>query len=350
MDIREDLFKCLDKVLEKQHRIVNSIVNMAEREIKRERIESIEEGLLIKEFEALAEEYRNLRGHIGSYKEMLYGEKSAFSGMSYSNLALTQEEAKTARKDDITIVNVREELLGYIREAYTDMEFITDIDVDAYSMYDGKREEAIRTMEYESYTQNLHVLEQKDLFDDIDVYELPFWAKASVIEEEVNSTSYEKAYKAMCRVVQSLDNKGKYEKLTDAEREELRRRAIYKKYEELYLFLNQKYNGLLTSEMRITGYVEVAKKARGLNVFLGITKDELDNLFYPKVKEYVESRKDDMTDDLRDVTKARRERKKVKPRKLSKTEITESLLAKVVKQNGRKKNRKQDSEKQLDEK
>ena len=43
--------RALDKVMDLQHRIVNSIASMAERECNREPIREIEEGVLLKEFE-----------------------------------------------------------------------------------------------------------------------------------------------------------------------------------------------------------------------------------------------------------------------------------------------------------
>ena len=53
--------RALDKVMDLQHRIVNSIASMAERECNREPIREIEEGLLLKEFEKLAEYYEEVR-------------------------------------------------------------------------------------------------------------------------------------------------------------------------------------------------------------------------------------------------------------------------------------------------
>ena len=111
--------------------------------------------------------------------------------------ALTSEESKDAKSDDTMILDVRQEILDYIREAYSDMSYITDIAEDIYSIYDGKPDEKFRILEYESYTQNIHVIEHKDMFDafDGDYRLLPFWARASIIEELTNTDAYNASLK-----------------------------------------------------------------------------------------------------------------------------------------------------------
>ena len=309
--------RALDKVMDLQHRIANSVVSMAERECNREPIREIEEGLLLKEFERLATYYAEVRDAANEYKEARYKEKTEMFGQTAT--ALTQEESKDAKSDDNLILDVRDEMMTYVRESYTDMCYITDIDADVYSIYDGERQEKLRLIEYESYTQNIHVNEHKDMFDALegDYSNLPFWARASIIEELANTDSYESGYKGMCRLVASFDDDKRYEKLLPEEREELRKRLVYKKYEELYLMLTQRYLGVLTPEMHITQAVETAKKTGSLPFFLGIPKEEFELNHGPKVKSYVEGLKEEVSDELRDVTKARKQPQKVKPRKVT---------------------------------
>ena len=339
--------RALDKVMDLQHRIVNSIASMAERECNREPIREIEEGVLLKEFEKLAEYYEEVREAANDYKETVYKEKAEMFGYQTTS-ALTQEESKDAKSDDNLILDVRDEMMSYVRESYTDMCYITDIDADVYSIYDGERQEKLRIIEYESYTQNIHVNEHKDMFDALegDYTNLPFWARASIIEEIANTDSYEAGYKGLCRLVASFDDDKRYEKLLPEEREELRKRLVYKKYEELYLMLTQRYLGVLTPEMNISHAVESARKTGSLLFFLGITKKEFESNHDAKVKEYIEGLKDEVSDELRDVTKDRKQPQKVRPRKVKVDEATKIKSAiksgkrKVEKGQGKKKSTK----------
>ena len=289
MQEKEELFKALDKVMDLQHRIVNSIMNMASAEVRRESVREIEQALLLKEFERLATYYGEVRELANTYKESKY--KDSVSMFDAQTTALTAEESKVAKSDDNIVLDVRQEMLDYVQEAYADMAYMSFLDEDIISIYDGTDEEHMRLLEYESYAQNLMVLEHKDMFDDLegDYSLLPFWARASIIEEIANTDSYTSSLKSVTRVAESLGKEGTYDKLLPEEKEELRKRMIYKKYEELYLFLNQKYNGLLTPDMHITGAVEVAQKSGTLNMFLGVTSEEFSRnhdkkilLFFPQ--------------------------------------------------------------------
>ena len=46
MQEKDALYKALDRILDKQHRIVNTMVRMAEAEVNREPVRDIEYGLL----------------------------------------------------------------------------------------------------------------------------------------------------------------------------------------------------------------------------------------------------------------------------------------------------------------
>lgn len=324
MGEKEELFKALDKVMDLQHRIVNSMMRMAAAEVKREPVREIEQALLLKEFERLAEYYSEVREKANEYKDAKY--KDSIPSFEVQTTALTAEESKTARSDDGIVLDVRQEMLDYIQESYADMAYMSVLDEDIISIYDGSDEEHMRLLEYESYSQNLMVLEHKDMFDDLegDYSLLPFWARASIIEEIANTDSYTASLKAVTRVADSLGKEGTYDKLLPEEKEELRKRMIYKKYEEMYLFLNQKYNGLLTPDMHITGPVESAMKTDSLCFFLGVTKDEFSLNHDTKVLEYVEGIKAEMSEDLYDVTQDRRDAD-VKPRKVTIKGVKEKL-------------------------
>lgn len=326
MQEREELFKALDKVMDLQHRIVNSIMNMASAEVRREPVREIEQQLLLKEFERLAGYYSEVRELANEYKEVKY--KDSVPSFEAQTTSLTAEESKTARSDDGIVLDVRQEMLDYVQEAYADMAYMSFLDEDIISIYDGSDEEHMRISEYESYTQNFIVLDHKDMFDDFegDYSLLPFWARASIIEEIANTDSYMASLKAVTRVADSLGKDGTYDKLLPEEKEELRKRMIYKKYEELYLFLNQKYNGLLTPDMHITGAVESAQKSGTLNMFLGVTSEEFSKNHDTKVLEYVEGIKAEMNEDLYDVTQARRSIK-VKPKRVTAKSVKEKIQA-----------------------
>lgn len=326
MQEREELFKALDKVMDLQHRIVNSIMNMASAEVRREPVRESEQQLLLKEFERLAGYYSEVRELANEYKEVKY--KDSVPSFEAQTTSLTAEESKTARSDDGIVLDVRQEMLDYVQEAYADMAYMSFLDEDIISIYDGSDEEHMRLLEYESYAQNFMVLEHKDMFDDFegDYSLLPFWARASIIEEIANTDSYMASLKAVTRVADSLGKDGTYDKLLPEEKEELRKRMIYKKYEELYLFLNQKYNGLLTPDMHITGAVESAQKSGTLNMFLGVTSEEFSRNHDTKVLEYVEGIKAEMNEDLYDVTQARRSIK-VKPKRVTAKSVKEKIQA-----------------------
>lgn len=324
MSEKQELFKALDKVMDLQHRIVNSMVKMAKAEINREPIREIEQSLLLKEFERLAVYYGEVRELANEYKEAKY--KDSIPSYEAQTTALTAEESREAKNDDGIILDVRQEMLDYIQESYADMAYMSVLDEDIISIYDGSDEEHMRLLEYESYSQNLMVLEHKDMFDDLegDYSLLPFWARASIIEEIANTDSYTKSLTAVTKVADSLGREGTYDKLLPEEKEELRKRMIYKKYEEMYLFLNQKYNGLLTPDMHITGPVESALKTDSLCFFLGVTKDEFALNHDTKVLEYVEGIKAEMSEDLYDVTQDRRDAD-VKPKKVTIKGVKEKI-------------------------
>ena len=339
MSEKQELFKALDKVMDLQHRIVNSMVKMADAEIKREPVKEIEQSLLLKEFERLAGYYGEVRERVAEYKEAKY--KDSIPSFEAQTTALTSEESREAKNDDSIILDVRQEMLDYIQESYADMAYMSVLDEDIISIYDGSDEEHMRLLEYESYSQNLMVLEHKDMFDDLegDYSLLPFWARASIIEEIANTDSYTKSLKCVARVADSLGEDGTYDKLLPEEKEELRKRMIYKKYEEMYLFLNQKYNGLLTPEMFITGAVETAQKTGALNMFLGVTSEEFSRNHDSKVLEYVEGIKAEMSEDLYDVTQDRRITK-VKPRKVTIKGVKEKIQSLSKDTVGKKKTKK----------
>ena len=345
MGEKEELFKALDKVMDLQHRIVNSIMKMAAAEVKREPVREIEQQLLLKEVERLAGYYSEVRELANEYKDVKY--KDSVPSFEAQTTALTAEESKTARSDDGIVLDVRQEMLDYIQESYADMAYISVLDEDIISIYDGSDEEHMRLLEYESYAQNFMVLEHKDMFDDFegDYKLLPFWARASIIEELANTDSYTASLKAVTRVADSLGKDGTYDKLLPEEKEELRKRMIYKKYEELYLFLNQKYNGLLTPEMHITGAVEAAQKTGALNMFLGVTSDEFSLNHDTKVLEYVEGIKAEMNEDLYDVTRDRRSIK-VKPRRVTAKDVKEKIQSLSQEKLGKKKTNKTSDKKE----
>ena len=74
--------------------------------------------------------------------------------------------------------------------------------------------------------------------------------------------------------------------------------------------------------MEITGYIEAAKKTGGIPLFLGVTQSEFKLNHDHKVDEYIVGIKEELHEELLDVTKKRR-RIKVIPRKLTVEEIKE---------------------------
>ena len=302
----KEIYKVLDRIMDKQHRIVNHLVNMANAEIANEPIREIEEGLLKKEYEALAAEYNELRDVVNEYKEKEYSSKAEMYG--YSTTAYSEEEKGVARRDDNLIVEARELMQEYVLEAYSDMHYISDDELDEPSIYSGTLEEGIRDLEYESYKENIENIEHKDQLDDLngDYSCMPFSVRSTIIEEIAAIDSYNASYLRMCNLVESLKDSNNYKALLPDEREELRKRFIFKKYEELYIALNQHYNGILTQEMHISHKVAHARENNYLPTFLGIKKDEYDRIHNPVVVEYLAGIKAEVSDELRAVTEHRR--------------------------------------------
>ena len=112
MGEKEELFKALDKVMDLQHRIVNSIMNMASAEVRREPVREIKQSLLLKEFERLAGYYSEVRELANEYKDAKY--KDSVPSFEAQTTALTAEESKTARSDDGIVLDVRQEMLDYV--------------------------------------------------------------------------------------------------------------------------------------------------------------------------------------------------------------------------------------------
>jgi hypothetical protein len=99
---------------------------MASAEVRREPVREIEQQLLLKEFERLAGYYSEVRELANEYKEVKY--KDSVPSFEAQTTSLTAEESKTARSDDGIVLDVRQEMLDYVQEAYADMAYMSFLD------------------------------------------------------------------------------------------------------------------------------------------------------------------------------------------------------------------------------
>lgn len=302
MEYEENMYRTLDNIIDLQHRIMSSIINMAESEVARKPVRQIEESLLQKEFEALSKQYIELRERMNNYKVESFKEKRDL----YAGSSVTVYDEEAAKKDDNLIVDVRDDAIRYIREAYYLMQFIDNDEIGEDSIYQGERSKDLRDLEYDSYRININAIESKDDLDRIDSRVIPYRYRAIIIEDLAQKKAYEQAYSRVSRIVSDVDNPEKFKSLNEEERKKFREALIYKKYEEKYKMLNQRYNGVLTDEVKITQAVNSHLKLDSLPLFLGVSKEDFDKLYEALTGEYLEGVKDDMKEMARDVKMPRK--------------------------------------------
>lgn len=325
-----NVYKALDKVLDLQHRIVNFMVRMARTEVEGKKVREIEEGLLVKEFERLRAAYSEVREAANDYKVAAYHDKINMYG--HTAPVMDEVSESDAKRDDNLIVDIRDLMNNYIEEAYTDMQYRSDDEVEVVSIYEGTEEEHIRLLEFEAYKENITALEHQDMFEELDLSTiLPFQVRLTIIDDVAERECYYKSYERMCRLLDGLDSDpGKFSLLTDEERKRLRTNIVFRKYEEKFLYMNQYYNGVLAPELPITPMVVDACKNSGLHTFLGIPESELSSIYNPIVKEYLEGINTELKDELVKVTAARRIPKKEEKRlKIKKVMVKKAEMLKA---------------------
>ena len=194
-----NVYKALDRVLDLQHRIVNSMVRMARTEVEGKKVREIEEGLLVKEFERLRAAYSEVREAANDYKVAAYHDKINMYG--HTAPVMDEVSESDAKRDDNLIVDIRDLMNNYIEEAYTDMQYRSDDEVEVVSIYEGTEEEHIRLLEFEAYKENITALEHQDMFEELDLSTiLPFQVRSTIIDDVAERECY---YAPWCVCLQS---------------------------------------------------------------------------------------------------------------------------------------------------
>ena len=292
MMYEEDLHCTLDKIMKQQHAIMTHIINMAQEEISTGNVRQIEEALLEKEFENLQKNYIELRKRIHTYKIEDYRKK-----MSYytENLILTKEEEKEVNSDEVQKVNVSDEVISYIKDAYYKMQFISDDEIGIPSIYEGEEYEDLRNLEYELYQQNFSAIEEKEDIDCLSTSEIPYKCIATIIEELAEGNGYKKGYETLSKMLINLRTKpNTYKYLKGKDRETAITKLTYKKYEEKFKMLNSKYNGVLTDEIKLAVQLKKLGSINGVALYLGVSEDDFNKIYKTTISDYMFELKEDV--------------------------------------------------------
>ena len=300
MNYSDKLHSSLDLIMHLQHRIITSLINMANAEVNREKINPLEEGLLVKEFEKLQEYYHKLRECMDEYKMEEFC--NSVNHYELGSVGMIKKSIE-AKRDDNCILNLRDEMVNYIREAYYNMQFVDNDETGIPSIYENEESKSLRDMEYEAYKINITAIEAKDDLDYIESEIIPYTYIAVIIDELAQTESYEKSYSKISGLVNLIDDSEKFKTLNKKEKDEIRKKLIYRKYEEKFKMLNQKYNGVLTDEVLLARRVQSAIKVNSLPLFLGISSTDYSKRYNCIVNEYMHDIKADAKDILLECTK-----------------------------------------------
>jgi hypothetical protein len=286
----ENLHEILDEIIDKQHGIVTSMINMAKLEIGGKSAKQLEKGLLELEFKNLKSSYIKLRDAMSEYKIEEYK-----TGIDlYSSVNVTVDDQIEAQKDDRMIINVREEVLDYIKDSYESMQFIENEETEETSIYDGEDYEPFRNLEYEMYKYNISSIESKDDLDNSNMHKLSNQYRSTIIADISEREAYEKAIERIQNIIDLTNENDVNCRFSKEEAKRIRTKLIYQKYEEKFKLLNNQYNGILTEDLVMFKYLDFAMKNGSLPLALGLSEDDYNRFKNQLVRNYLQLVDDDI--------------------------------------------------------
>lgn len=285
----DEMYKILDQIMKLNHEVAGYYIKMAETEILRRP----QDKLLQMAVNSKMESIRNLYLHLGTEMQESGMERTR-NWYENFNIAVKQEPDKV---EDNIIVDIRENILEYIKSSYLDMSFISDAESDIISIYDGTKEEIIRQTEYETYASNIASLENRADIDAEKIEELGFTPISDIIEDLSDNIMYKKASRKLSNIVEKLEN-GEYKFNSKAEQERIRATLIYMKYDEMYKATNQKSNGLVENSIH-KPMIDIAQKTDSSYILFGLSKEDFEKIYQSRVYEYLEDTKNNVKDVFR---------------------------------------------------
>lgn len=285
----DEMNKILDQIMKLNHEVAGYYIKMAEMEILRKP----EDKLLQIAVNTKMESIRKLYLQLGAEMQESGMERTR-NWYENFNIAVKQEPNKV---EDNIIVDIRENILEYIKSSYLDINFTSDVESDVISIYDGTKEEIIRQTEYETYASNIASLENRADIDAEKIEDLGFTPISDIIEDLSDNIMYKKAAGKLSDIIEKLEN-GEYKFNSKAEQERIRATLIYMKYDEMYKATNQKTNGLIENSVH-KPIIDVAQKSDSAYILFGLSKEDFERLYKSRVYEYLEDTKNNVKDVFR---------------------------------------------------
>lgn len=282
----EEIYVLLDKIMKKNHEIAGYYISMAENEIKHGREGKLLEKLAETRMQEIKELYLKL-------EELMKQIEIEGTQKYYEQLNISVTTKEITKPEANIVVNVREDVLGYIKEAYETMNFLSDAENDIFSIYDGTPSELIRDIEYETYKNNIASIENRADVDDYEKLEdFGYVQIAQVIEDLSDNVTYDKSAKRIDKVIKKLES-GEYKIDDKSEMYRLRTKLIHMKYGELYKGANQRSNGLIASSV-YRDIIEKSKEYGMLSMSFGLTEEEYKKLYESRIYEGLNNTKEEV--------------------------------------------------------
>lgn len=282
----EKIYELLDQIMKKNHELAGYYINMAENEIERGREGKLLEKLVQIKMEEIKKLYIKL-------EELIRQTEMERTQNNYEQFNIQVATKDIQKPEENIIVDVREDMLEYIKEAYERMNFLSDPERDIFSIYDGTPAELIRDIEYETYKNNIASIENRA---DVDSYgkleKFGYVQIAQLIEDLSDNEVYEKSAKRIAKVVTKLEN-GEYKIEDKSESYRIRSRLIHMKCGELYKSANQKSNGLIASSIHRES-IEKSQENGFLYMRLGLTEEEFGKLYESRICEGLNNAKEEV--------------------------------------------------------
>lgn len=301
----EEIYSILDRIMKLNHEVVDYYIKMANNEIMRmsqdkdlsseAEMRLPQDRFLSKTVETrmnmIQELYRELREKVKKEGEVQTEER-------YSAFGVITKEGDN-KVDDNIYVDIKKLMEEYIEESYLQMNFISDEETETYSIYEGTVEERIRESEYESYRNNILTLENISKIDETsNISSLNYIQIASLIEDLSDNSMYEKSFKRISKVIEKLEN-GEYKFNSDGERNRIRNKLIYMKYDELYKEANQTTNSVAVN-CKYAPQIRMAQEDQYVHGILGVTESDYGTIYQSRICEYLDDIKQDVRNVFRD--------------------------------------------------
>lgn len=311
----EDICRILDEIMKLNHEVVGYYIKLADNEILRKPKDKLLNETIRVKTDKIKQLYLDLEVQMQEIGLERTKDK-------YEKFSITLKNPDKV-EDDI-IVDVREDILDYIKESYIQMNFISDEERDEISIYDGTLEQNIRETEFDTYKNNIASIENRQETDDTqNISKLGYIQIAKIIEDMADNVMYEKAAKRIEKVIGKLEN-GQFTFNSSSEKARTRNKLIYMKYNEQYKDVNQKNNGLIAGSIH-KGLIETTKKMDSLYLVLGLDKSDYDKLYESRICEKL----DDTKEDVKLVFKQGRD--EITEKRISRTREIGESISKLIK-------------------